>query len=138
MLVSVTALVAAVSCASLSIPFVVNEPATRTSLTAADVGIWLATLALLGGSALAAVGVWQHLAAPGLRLLLLIALTVLAAGFIAANAFAIIVSGQPDLPEMWEPAHWLGLSSGVVLYAVSIAEVSLLFLAGRPSAVDAT
>src|SRR5688572_6017886 len=61
----------------------------------------LATLAGLGALALAAVSLWQALTSGGARTVLLILLSVLAAGFVAANVLALVAasSGVPDVPK---------------------------------------
>jgi hypothetical protein len=96
----------------------------------------LATLAGLGALALAAVSLWQALTASGARTLLLILLSFLAAGFVAANVLALVAasSGVPEVPE---PLHILGTISGVALYLEALVDVSTSLLEARKRSRDA-
>ncbi|HEX9694373.1 MAG TPA: hypothetical protein VGA74_05140 [Actinomycetota bacterium] len=100
-------------------------------LASPPIGAWLGTLALLGSSALAAVGLWQERAPNQVRALLLVVLCGLAGGFVAANVLALAVSTDGGLPGAPRPLHWGGLVSGALLYASGMLETSRSFFRGR-------
>lgn len=91
-----------------------------------DLGPWLATLGVLGGSALGAAGLWQHLGDGLPRLIALVVLSALAAGYVAANAFALILGSAITWAP--RPLHAAGLSIGAVLYVVGLVEASRAFM----------
>lgn len=90
-----------------------------------DIGPWLATLGILGSAALAAATAWQELGDGLPRLIALVVLAALAAGHVAANAFALIPGvGVPGSPR---GLHVAGLVAGGPLYLSVLVEVSLAF-----------
>lgn len=127
-LASVLGWLSATTCALVGIAY-----AGESELEA--VRAFLATLAGLGALALAAVSLWQALTAGGARTLLLILLSVLAAGFVAANVLALVAasSGVPEVPE---PLHVLGTISGAALYLEALVDVSTSLLEARKRSRD--
>jgi hypothetical protein len=121
-LASVLGWVGAATCALTGIAYA-REPQFEGA------GDFLATLAGLGALALAAVSLWQGLTAGGARTALLILLSVLAAGFVAANALALVASSS-DVPEIPRPLHVIGTISGSALYLEALVDVSVSFLSG--------
>jgi len=95
--------------------------------------IWLGTLALLGGSALGAAGLWQYRGEGVPRLLALVLLSMLAAVYVAANTLALVASIDEPILGAPLPLHWAGVSVGAVLYIVTLVGASLAFRA-RPRA----
>jgi hypothetical protein len=125
LLASVLGWVSAVTCALVGIAYA-GEPEFQAA------GAFLATLAGLGALALAAVSLWQALTASGARTVLLILLSVLAAGFVAANVLALVASsgGVPNVPRT---LHVLGTISGSALYLEALVDVSASLLVARRS-----
>lgn len=99
-LASVLGWVSAATCALIAIAYAA-EPEFEA------VGDFVATLAGLGALALAAVSLWQTLTTGWARTLLLILLSVLAAGFVAANVLALVASSG-GLPQVPRSLHVLG------------------------------
>lgn len=97
-----------------------------TSAGMTDLAPWLATLGVLGGSGLGAAGFWQHVGHGLPRLIALVVLSALAAGYVAANAFALILG--TDLPWAPRPLHTAGLTVGALLYVVGLVEASRAFM----------
>jgi hypothetical protein len=124
-LASVLGWISAATCALIGIAYA-GEPRFEAA------GAFLATLAGLGALALAAVSLWQALTSGGARTVLLILLSVLAAGFVAANVLALVAasSGVPDVPK---PLHVLGTISGSALYLEALVDVSASLLVARRS-----
>jgi len=86
---------------------------------------FLATLSLLGASALVGAGLWQQRAARGE--LPLIMLAIIAAGFTAASGLgmAIARSEQPalDLSTTRQVVHAFGIAGGLALFIATIAQL---------------
>jgi hypothetical protein len=124
-LASVLGWISAATCALIGIAYA-GEPQFEAG------SAFLATLAGLGALALAAVSLWQALTSGGARTVLLILLSVLAAGFVAANVLALVAasSGIPDVPK---PLHVLGTISGSALYLEALVDVSASLLVARRS-----
>lgn len=122
-LASVLGWVGAATCALIGIAYA-REPQFEGT------GEFLATLAGLGALALAAVSLWQAVTSDRARTVLLILLAVLAAGFVAANALALLAdsSGVPRVPRT---LHLVGATSGSALYLETIVDVSVSFLSVR-------
>lgn len=116
-LASVLGWVGAATCALIGIAHA-QEPQFEGA------GEFLATLAGLGALALAAVSLWQAVTSDGARTVLLILLAVLAAGFVATNALALLAdfSGVPRVPRT---LHLVGAISGSALYLETIVDVSV-------------
>lgn len=95
-------------------------------------GWWLATLALLGGSALGAAGLWQYVSEAVPRLIALVALATLSAGYVAANVLALVTSSAPGWPQTARPLHAVGTAVGGVLYFATLVETSRAFARRRP------
>lgn len=92
-----------------------------------DPGWWLVTLALLGGSALGAAGLWQYVSEAVPRLLALVALATISAGYVAANVFGLVASTGQGWPQAARPLHVAGTVLGVMLYVVTLVEASRAF-----------
>lgn len=124
-LASVLGWISAATCALIGIAYA-GEPQFEAA------SAFLATLAGLGALALAAVSLWQALTSGGTRTVLLILLSVLAAGFVAANVLALVAasSGVPDVPKL---LHVLGTISGSALYLEALVDVSASLLVARRS-----
>ena len=125
---SVLGWISAATCALIGIAYA-GEPLFEAP------GAFLATLAGLGAVALTAVSLWQALTVGGARTLLLILLSVLAAGFVAANVLALVAasSGVPEVPE---PLHVIGTISGSALYLAALVDVSASLLEARKRSRD--
>jgi hypothetical protein len=95
-----------------------------------EAGAFLATLAGLGALALTAVSLWQALTDGGARTVLLILLSVLAAGFVGANALALVASSS-GVPQVPRTLHALGTIFGSALYLDALVDVSVSFLSTR-------
>jgi hypothetical protein len=94
-------------------------------------GPFVSTLAWLGAAAVAAVTLWQMLTTGGTRAALMILLSVLAAGFVAANTLALVASSE-GVPGVPRNLHLVGTISGSALYLEALVDVSVSFLsAGR-------
>jgi len=93
----------------------------------AEIGPWLATLGLLGASALGAAGLWQHLGEGIPRLIALVALSALSAGYVAANVLALAQGSAAQIPQTPRPLHVVGLVVGACLYLLSLVEASFAF-----------
>jgi len=100
-----------------------------------EIGLWLATLGALGGTGLGAAGLWQYVGEGVPRLLALVTLSALAAGYIAANVLALVQGSANQLPQTPRPLHIAGLIAGVCLYLVSLVDASLAFRARRGAEV---
>lgn len=98
-------------------------------------GAFVATLAGLGALALAAVSLWQTLTAGGPRAVLLILLSILSAGFVAANVLALVASSE-GVPQIPRTLHVLGTISGTALYLESLVDVSVSFFSSRKRSRD--
>ncbi|HET9724386.1 MAG TPA: hypothetical protein VFR44_11180 [Actinomycetota bacterium] len=92
-----------------------------------DPGWWLATLGLLGGSALGVAGLWQYVSEAVPRLIALVALATLSAGYVAANVLALVASSGPGWPQAARPLHVVGTVLGGILYVVTLVEASRAF-----------
>jgi hypothetical protein len=91
------------------------------------VGVWLGTLAILGSSALGAVGLWQERARGTPRLIVLLVLAGLSGAYLAANVLALVVADRAAPLDAPEALHWVGLVVAGVLYADALAEASRCF-----------
>lgn len=102
------------------------------SIPPEPVGWWLATLAFIGGIALAVTAFWQSQAQGFVRLFFVVIVAGLAAGWIAASTLGILSSGS-GLPYIPIALHWIGLLVSASLFLLSLAEAtrSLLELPGR-------
>jgi hypothetical protein len=122
-LASVLGWIGAATCALIGIAYA-GEPRFEAA------SAFLATLAGLGALALAAVSLWQALTSGGSRTVLLILLSVLAAGFVAANVLALVAasSGIAGVPKL---LHVLGTISGSALYLEALVDVSASLLVAR-------
>jgi len=127
-LASVLGWVSAATCALIGIAYV-GEPSFGRAVA------FVSTLAWLGAAALAAVTMWQTLTASGARTVLLILLSVLAAGFVAANVLALMASSE-GVSQVPETLHVLGAISGSALYLEALADVSVTFLSARNGTRD--
>ena len=98
----------------------------------APVGWWFATLAFIGGIALAATALWQWQAGGAVRLFFVVVLAGLSAGWMAASTLGILSSGS-DLPHIPSALHWIGLAISTGLFFLALAETtrSLRELPGR-------
>lgn len=96
-----------------------------------DLGPWLATLGALGGTALGAAGLWQRFGEGVPRLIALLLLAALSAGYVAANVLALVQGAE--IPRTPRPLHVAGLAVGAPLYLAALVESSLAFRA-RPRA----
>lgn len=97
----------------------------------ADIGPWLATLGTLGGTALGAAGLWQYTGGGVPRLIALVTLSALAAGYVAANVLALVQGSANQIPQTPRPLHVAGLVAGAGLYLVSLVAASLAFRGRR-------
>lgn len=122
-LASVLGWVSAATCALIGIAYASGSPF-------GPAGAFVATLAWLGAAALAAVSLWQTLTAGGTRAVLMILLSVLAAGFVAANMLALVASSE-GVPGVPRTPHLLGTISGAALYLEALVDVSVWFLSAR-------
>ncbi|HEV8683625.1 MAG TPA: hypothetical protein VGS09_12775 [Actinomycetota bacterium] len=96
-----------------------------------SVGGWFVTMGLLGAAGLLALGVGQWLAGPRTRLLLLVVLAVVSAGYVAANAFGLYVvrfAGPGNIPA---GLHQAGLWLGSILFLGVLLEAMLVIQAQR-------
>lgn len=117
----VLATTAAVVCLATGVVYV----GASTPAGTPDVGAWLATLGGLGACTLGAAGLWQYEGVALPRLIALVVLSALAAGYVAANALALIQgAGIPGAPR---PLHVAGLAVGGALYVVGLVEASRAF-----------
>ncbi len=98
----------------------------------APVGWWFATLAFIGGIVLAMTAFWQWQSHGIVRLLFVVILAGLSAGWIAASALGILTRGS-DLPPVPSALHWLGLALSTGLFFLALVEAtrSLRELPGR-------
>jgi len=102
-----------------------------SDLDVPPVGAWLATLAVLGAAAVAAVTLWQARTSGGARTMVLILLSALAATYVAASVLALVASAE-GIRGVPRGAHVVGTVSGSALYIVTLVEVSVsLFTARR-------
>lgn len=127
-LASVLGWVSASTCALIGIAYA-GEP------TSEPASAFVATLAGLGALALAAVSLWQTLTASGARTVLLILLSVLAAGFVAANVLALVASSEGVL-QIPRTLHVIGTISGTALYLESLVDVSVSLFSARKRSGD--
>ncbi len=97
----------------------------------ADLGPWLATLGVLGGSALGAAGLWQYIGEGIPRLIALVVLSALAAGYVAANTLALVQGAE--IPQTPRQLHVVGLVASGTLYLAGLVEASRAFRGRRPS-----
>jgi hypothetical protein len=118
----VLAVVAAAVCLSTAVAYLVRTDDADVP----ELGLWLGTLAALGGSALGAVGLWQFLGDGVHRLLALVVLSALAAAYVAANVLALLQppGSFPDPPRF---LHVAGTVAGAVLYAATLVVASRAF-----------
>jgi hypothetical protein len=102
------------------------------SIPPEPVGWWLATLAFIGGSALAATAFWQWQAQGFVRLFFVVIVAGLSAGWIAASTLGILSSGS-GLPYVPIAMHWIGLTISTSLFFLALVEAtrSLRALPGR-------
>jgi hypothetical protein len=102
------------------------------SIPPEPVGWWLATLAFIGGIAVAATAVWQWQAQGFVRLFFVVIMAGLSAGWIAASTLAILSSGS-GLPYIPIALHWIGLTISTSLFFLALVEAtrSLRGLPGR-------
>jgi hypothetical protein len=82
--------------------------------------IFLATLAMLGASALVAAGLWQSAAAPRTRVLLVVLLAGLAGGYVAAGTLGLVITGGVIGVGILRAFLWLGVVVGAALYVVAV------------------
>jgi hypothetical protein len=102
------------------------------------VGVWLGTLAILGSSALGAVGLWQERARGTPRLIVLLVLAGLSGAYLAANVLALVVAAQAAPLDIPRTLHWVGLVVAGVLYVDTLSEASRCFgRAGRAASRSA-
>jgi hypothetical protein len=101
--------------------------ASAPELRRPPIGGWLATLAALGAAALVAASIWQLRADGGTRTLVLVLLSVLASGFVAANVLALVAAegGVPGVPHS---LHVFGAAAGSALYVDALVDASLNFV----------
>ena len=106
-----------------------------------QLGAFLLVLALLGGSAMAAGGVWQRAAGPKSRVFVLVLLAALAGGYVLANVIAIIATGESVGSvaglRVVQVASWIGAVVGGLLYVFTLIE-GLSALRERDRALDGT
>ena len=116
--------------AAIGVSYTLNPD--TLSIPPAPVGWWLATLAFIGGIALAATAVWQWQAGGVVRLFFVVVLAGLAAGWMAASTLGILTSTS-DLPHIPTALHWSGLAISTGLFFASLVEAtrSLRELPGR-------
>jgi hypothetical protein len=115
---------------SIGVSYALNP--NTFSVPPEPVGWWLATLAFIGGIALAVTAFWQWRAQGFVHLFFVVVLAVLSAVWIAASVLGILVtrSGAPRIPIA---LHWVGLTVSASLFFLALAEAtrSLLGLPGR-------
>jgi hypothetical protein len=93
---------------------------------AAEFGIFLLVVSLLGGSALAAGGLWQGAAGPKTRVFVLVRVAALSGAYVAANTIGLLLTASSAssvaglATVRW--AHWVGVVLGGSLYLLSLAE----------------
>jgi hypothetical protein len=123
-------LAGAVDLGAIGISYTLNPD--TLSFPPEPVGWWLATLAFIGGVALAVTAFWQWQAVGLVRLFFVVILAGLAAAWIAASTLGIL-SNQSDLPHIPVGLHWTGLAISVTLFFLALVEVtrSLRELPGR-------
>jgi hypothetical protein len=122
-LASVLGWASAITCALIGITYA-GEPEFQSA------GSFVAALAWLGAAAVAAVSLWQTLTTGGVRAALLILLSALAAGFVAANVLALVASSE-GVPQVPRTLHVVGTISGSVLYVEALVDASVSFLSAR-------
>jgi hypothetical protein len=127
-LASVLGWVSAATCALNGIAYA-GEP------TFEPAGAFVATLAGLGALALAAVSLWQTFTADRARTALLILLSALAAGFVAANVLGLVASSE-GVPQVPRTLHVVGTISGSALYLEALVEVSVSLFTARKRSRD--
>ena len=93
------------------------------SIPPEPVGWWLATLAFIGGIALAATAFWQSQAQGFVRLFFVVILAGLSAGWIAASTLGILSSGS-GLPYIPIALHWIGLTISTSLFFLALVEAT--------------
>jgi hypothetical protein len=104
-----------------------------------EFSVFLFVLSLLGGSALAASGLWQHAAGPKSRVFVLVLLAVLSGGAVGANTLGVLLAGSA--PELItglaavRVAHWAGLVVAGALYLLTLGQ-GLGALRDRDRALD--
>lgn len=86
------------------------------------IGWVIATLGFLGASGLVAAGLWQARSSGTARVVVLIVLGVLSAGYVFANSFGLVVSSTGG-PRVWPLLQWAGLALGASLYIATLLEV---------------
>ncbi|MGH2545864.1 MAG: hypothetical protein ACRDHJ_03190 [Actinomycetota bacterium] len=91
---------------------------------AAEFGTFLLVLALLGGSALVAGGVWQRAAGAKTRVFVLVLVAGLAAGYVLASVLALLVTSATFVPGLSRVrlASWAGVVVGGLLYLLTLVE----------------
>ena len=118
----------------IGIAYLTDDELSRADVLSpgAGAGLYLATLAFLGASALFAAGTWQRAAVSRMRVIVLFGLAALAGTFVAANSLAILAStsGPPGrsgsgLPGAPRGLHWAGLAIGAGLYLAALVEATL-------------
>lgn len=124
----ILAIVAGGSCVATGATYVGGLEAATAG---ADPGWWLATLALLGGSALGVAGLWQYVSEAVPRLLALVMLATLSGSFVAANVLGLLASATPGWPQAARPLHIAGTVLGAVLYVAALVEASRAFARRR-------
>jgi hypothetical protein len=106
-----------------------------------EMGVFLLVLALLGGSALGAGGIWQRAAGPKSRVFVLVLLAALSGGYVSANTIGLVAtSSAPDFITgvgLVQVASWIGVAVGGVLYILTLVE-GLSALRARDRALNDT
>lgn len=88
-------------------------------------GAFIATLGALGAGSLLTAGAWQLRAGGSARRIPLVILAALAAGYVAANSFALVLAEplRRAFPGFSGAFHGAGLAAGAALFALSCAEI---------------
>jgi hypothetical protein len=96
------------------------------------VGGWFVALGLLGAAGLLALGLAQWLAGIRTRLLMLMTLAFMSAGYVAANAVGMYLArfAGRNIPTV---LHAVGLWFGAVLFLGALLEALRLVWADRPA-----
>ena len=96
--------------------------------------IVLTGLGYLGAVALLAAAWWQYRAVGRTRVIVLIVLATLAAGYVAANLLGLSIPAVDDETGFLRPPyslHRAGLVAGAVLYLGALAEITVEVVAER-------